>query len=378
MIVGLTDRQEASFPRIGVMHKGEPAPKRADGRTERPGKDTNYFRLDSKFPDVMEAFRQAYGDKPQQLNVVLPHSTPEENFQTCKEHWVAGGLVHRCDGQTTSRLRMPDGSISKEPRPCPGQCKQVGRMMIIIPEILESTLRLAYITIQTTANNDLPRLMEELYAIYNIRGTLQGVPMVLRRVEEQISVPRSQSDPTRVRRSKWMLHIEAAPKFAKALLQSMQQEAIEAPTRRALGAQPRQLNAAPVHGQIDTSKVVGIQPEEVEFVAPDYSDEEVPDEPIDEEPIEAGFVNEREDADRTGDETPVDNSVFIDGEPGSEKQYSMIWAISYKVWDKQKAKAELAKLLKEVAQIDDVKHLSKNGASLVIKHLDAMAQRRTA
>lgn len=85
-------------------------------------------------------------------------------------------------------------------------------------------------------------------------------------------------------------------------------------------------------------------------------------------------VHEAEPAGNT-DDLPVDNSVFVDGEPVGSQQIKTLWAIAYKLWSKEEAPDKLHSLLKEVAQIDSIKHLSKNGAALFINHMEAMVNR---
>lgn len=71
------------------------------------------------------------------------------------------------------------------------------------------------------------------------------------------------------------------------------------------------------------------------------------------------------------DNLPIDNSVFVDGEDCTPAQIKTLWAIAYKLWPKDEAPAGLHKVLKDVAQIDSIKQLSKGGAQLFIQHLES-------
>ncbi|HWP53479.1 MAG TPA: hypothetical protein VN476_05055, partial [Pyrinomonadaceae bacterium] len=163
---------KASLPRFGVLHKGEKAQRSSTGDITRPGKDLSYFRLDTKFPDIEAVWNKAYPDDAakRRINVIMPFATVDENFERCREQWVKGGLVHRCDGVTTSRMRdKQTGKMSLEPQDCPGGCELVSRMMVMIPEMIVGTLRLGLFTLNDTSKNDIARLKEELQWIYDAR-----------------------------------------------------------------------------------------------------------------------------------------------------------------------------------------------------------------
>jgi hypothetical protein len=100
------------------------------------------------------------------------------------------------------------------------RCKPVGRLKVIIPELR----RLAYVTALTTSIHDIKNLSEQLRALEGVRGTLRGIPMILSRIEREISMPGS--DGKRVRRSKWLLAIEAAPHWVSLQLQAQERAAL--------------------------------------------------------------------------------------------------------------------------------------------------------
>lgn len=222
-IIGLTDRG-AAFPQIGVLRKG--APKVSD---RQPGKDLDHFRFDTEDPDAARAFADAYGATPRAVNIYLPYATLDENFSAWQEHWVAGGLRRRCDGQTCVLAQTKDGKYDQTPHPCvcatlpadsKERCKPVGRLQVIIPELR----RLAYVMALTTSIHDIKNLSQQLTALELSNGTLRGVPLVLRRSPVEISMPGN--DGKRVRREKWLLSIEAAPRWVGLQLQAMEQRAL--------------------------------------------------------------------------------------------------------------------------------------------------------
>jgi hypothetical protein len=211
MIKGLTDRG-ATFPRIGELRKG--GEKTASGI----GRDLDYFRFTSDDKDATEAFKSAYGEQPRSIRCYLPYSTPEQNFGAWMEEWQAGGLIRRCDGETINISRATAGNgYNKNPLPCikasgkPCGCKQVGRLMVIIPELR----RFAYVVALTTSINDIIEIHANLTAAVQIRGDLRGVPFILSRKPRDISTPDPKDPTKRVRREKWLLSIEPAPAWVQ-------------------------------------------------------------------------------------------------------------------------------------------------------------------
>jgi len=204
-IVGLTDRN-AGFPQIGVLRKGAPKPERG------PGRDLEHFRFDGDDEDASLAFRSIYGDEPRAVRVFVPYATTDENFEAWREDWVASSLKHRCDGQICVRWLTGNGSYSTEPIPCPGGCKQVGRLKVIIPELR----RMAFVTVLTTSIHDIMEIHANLAALESARGDLRGIPLILRRVPREISTPNG--DGKRVRRQKWLINIEAQPDWVELQL----------------------------------------------------------------------------------------------------------------------------------------------------------------
>ena len=158
-IIGLTDVQ-SSFPRIGELRKG------AVKGANQPGKDLTHFRFTSKIPGVVEKFSAIYGDESNAIDCFLPYATTDENFEAWQEEWVAGGLVHRCDGeqvvmyQKDGKYIMPEygslpcpyreGGARQRTKQNPG-CKQSGRLKIVLPALG----RLAYVVAITTSINDI-------------------------------------------------------------------------------------------------------------------------------------------------------------------------------------------------------------------------------
>ena len=215
-IKGLTD-QKAAFPQIGILRKGAEKPKTGNA----PGKDLEYFRFTSDDATALTDFAAAYGDKPADVNVFLPYRTAAENFSAWREEWVAGGLVHRCDGETKVVWRDKGGNYQTAPQPCDcKRCKPVGRLSVIVRELS----RLAFVTAQTTSLHDIMELSRNLAELELLRNDLRGIPLILRRRPRKVSTPDGKGG--RCRREKWLLTIEAAPQWVALQIAAQQAAAI--------------------------------------------------------------------------------------------------------------------------------------------------------
>lgn len=220
-IKGLTDNVAPRFPRLGKIKKGAPKPEQGN----KPGQDLEYFRFDGE-PDAARAFSAAYGQQPAVLTVYLPYATPDECFQSWKEKWSAGGLVHRCDGQTMQIWRTPAGAYAREPKACDGGCDEVGRLEVILPELIRAG-HVGYVTLETHGLNDMLGIQATLNAAYTARRDLRGIEFVLRRVEREISTPGQNGQ--RVRRPKWIVELTPAPRWAQVQLAMAQSAALALP-----------------------------------------------------------------------------------------------------------------------------------------------------
>lgn len=278
-IKGLTTGVVGRFPTIGKLRKGGKRPESG----KAPGQDLKTFRfVNDERPDIVAAFVQAYGNEPALLHVYLPHRALDDNFSAWMEEYVAGGLVHRCDGEMMNIWQTPDGKYSKEPRPCPyatGEkkriknsqpgCKAVGRLQVIIPELLAAGF-VGEVTLETHSYHDIRSIMECLTAaaqarINNEMG-LRGIEFVLRRVETTISAPTD--DGKRARRKKWLVRIEPAQDWALLQLQLARGEQYQAPM----------LTAGITNGDEDDDESETIEAEDVE-IPQDFDDDDECQEP---------------------------------------------------------------------------------------------------
>lgn len=222
MAIKRLQKRAPSFPNIGKLRKGAPKPEKG------PGRDLAYFRFDTTDRHAQKLFEAMYGSEPTEIEVFLPFTTTDENFPCWQEEYVAGGLKHRCDGETCV-LWYDDksGQYKNDPKPCPGGCKEVGRLQVIIPALQ----RFAYVTAETHSIHDIMRLTEQLQASEAMRGDLRSIPFVLRRTPVEISTPKPNTN-KRSRRVSHLLSIEPSPQWAALQLAGMSESALALPEDR--------------------------------------------------------------------------------------------------------------------------------------------------
>ncbi len=240
-IKGMTN-QLARFPQIGIIRKG--APKEPD----RPGADLKCFRVvfEDGESNAALTFRDAYGDEPTDIHVMLPFDDIDRVWEAWREEYVASSLLHRCDGEyvqyqvhkETGECVVRDGRLispiaSMELKvgdrlPCTGQsdCKPTGRLQVFIPELR----RAAILMVLTTSINDIVNISGQLQALKALNNDrLAGLPLILRRRPKRISTPRDANDPSkgRARREKWMLSLEADPEWMNEKIARLRGESFE-------------------------------------------------------------------------------------------------------------------------------------------------------
>ncbi len=182
------------------------------------GPDLDYFRFvaDPERPEIQEAFDDAHGEQPASLLVYLPYADVERNWACWKEKWSAGGLVHRCDGETMTVWQDTVGQYQRTPRPCDGGCKPVGRLSLLLPELIAAGF-VGYVVFESHSLNDILSIQASLLAAAEARKGvemgLRGIPWTLRRAKQAISTPSGQGK--RARREKWLVKIEPVAQWVQ-------------------------------------------------------------------------------------------------------------------------------------------------------------------
>lgn len=240
-IKGLTTNVKPRFPSLGKLRKGEERTQE-DLAKNRPGEDLpGTFRFVGADSEIEKAFIGAYGLRPSSLSVFLPNKALDDNWEAWQEHWVAGGLRHRCDGETCVLWQDDQGKYHTDPKPCPGECKPGGYLQLLLPELLRAGY-VGYVTFETHSKNDIMSLqacMEDAAAKSNGHG-LQGIEFRLYRVEQAISTPGANGN--RMRRKKSLVKITPSVRWVQSQLASAE--------RLALG-EPEPLRALPEPQEVD-------------------------------------------------------------------------------------------------------------------------------
>lgn len=184
----------AGLPRLAKVKKG--APKTESGF----GADLDHFRIAfeapySQDPANAEVWKQLYGEKPTVFNhVFLLGQTTDEVFSAWYENYGAGAVLKtRCDGET--RVRTYNEQTARwtdTPSPCTCDpenrtCKQVGRLNFIPYDFVRVTGHLGYITLETHSLYDIIALTNHVRDIFQLFGTVTGIPFVLGRADRQVS-----------------------------------------------------------------------------------------------------------------------------------------------------------------------------------------------
>jgi hypothetical protein len=223
-IRGLTDQQQPGshgLPEIARLYKGEPKPE--DGR--RPGRDLDHFRVEfqPEYEILRPLFIQLYGDKPTEFEpVFFAGATVDEVFATWKEEWTATAMLHRCDGEyQVAHYNPQSGYYSTAKIECAvtsGEgcaCKQIGRMSLLLPELVDAAGILGTVSVSTHSLNDILTVHRYLSTIQRMHGTLAGVPFRFGRSKREMSVPKTAKngeytgERMKVKKSLFYIHVTA-------------------------------------------------------------------------------------------------------------------------------------------------------------------------
>ncbi len=233
------------FPRLGKLKKGDKKKTVSkNGRTyETFGDDLEWFRFATEREDVFNAFVNAYGNQPDSFEVLLPFSTPSDNFRYGREYYRAGGLDFECDGENMILWRGDDGMMHTDPKPCPycsGQiertkkdpgCVQYGKLSVLLPGLLEAGY-VGHVDIETHSWNDIKSILGSLQYTFNHWRAdhplgLRGIVWKVYRIPQKISTPMSfDNRRQRARREKWLVKIEPAAGWVQAQLAAAKEAAL--------------------------------------------------------------------------------------------------------------------------------------------------------
>jgi hypothetical protein len=256
-----------AFLKLGQVRKGE--------RYEEAGKirmrDLDYFRVTFR-PDEHQAeqvFRQVYGPEPRAINIRLAFPEISQVWDAFYECYSKGGMIAKAgtdsDGtlrwlfyrdHSTGEVLIRDGLAvnqgGRELLASPidvtkaiytyktkdGQAaaylEPVGRLNVVIPELAKTSSspgapdfypgRVGYLEFRPTSPHDIRNISAELAAIDYIARqagkNLTGIPMVLKRREDEIS---KNINGKLSHGPSWLVHIEVSPTWGDAAFVALEQ-----------------------------------------------------------------------------------------------------------------------------------------------------------
>jgi hypothetical protein len=242
--------------RLGIIrlgHKEKRTKHRSDGsayEVEYPVQDDHFVLTDA--PEIAEV----YGDRPRELDVILPFPDVMRNFDADYTVWAGGVLVCKGDGDYVEQaaplkvVKAKTGKLSVrnaagdtlvysgvaqvafswngeafEPGdhvPCPGaradlyphcaacRVSAVLKVMMARPDLF----RLGYYQISTGSGRNYDTILGTLELIHAQTGRVNGIPFKLRLVKEPtMYIEKGKRHKT----EKWFLQIEPDPDFTRRL-----------------------------------------------------------------------------------------------------------------------------------------------------------------
>jgi len=235
-IIGLTQDTKAiaeGLPIIGKLRKGSPK------SSNKPGKDLDHFRFtpNAEYIEMgaQDAFHDIYGKTPAMFqNVWIVSDDIDEAFSTWLEWWTANETLQlRTNGVTVVREYKADLGVNSKPigyvdseRPVlPVElenCKEVGRLNIMLPELIEALGVIGVVTVETHSKNDILNLHRYLTMVKRMYGKLIGIPYMFGRVDKEISTPGwTKRDGTHTGRqlvTKSLFTLHVMPEYVKTVM----------------------------------------------------------------------------------------------------------------------------------------------------------------
>lgn len=203
------DEQEQSVIgfNLGKIRKGDKKPE----NEKRPGADLDFFRFTYSTPAIESRIApgvvKLYGEQPAAFQLVkFPAPTVDAVWSDWLEEWSAGErLLRRCDGDNISKAWNPDAGraiacnypcqamVAKSSRTPQCHCKAVGRLRLILPELIRESGLIGSWVLETHSEHDIVEIGQRLReAEYHFGALLErglmDVPFILWRETRKIWV----------------------------------------------------------------------------------------------------------------------------------------------------------------------------------------------
>lgn len=213
-----------NLPRFGKLRKGGEKTERASGR------DLDHFRLtlEPEYEDrIRPAFESLYGTEPTEFHgVLLAADSGAQAFDYWYESWAHAKLLRRCDGEETA-VQWSEGEMRYDntPRACVcdplnRDCKQTGRLDIVIPALCEATGLWGKLTLLTTSLYDVIALagymkVADAFMLKLPNVAFWSVPFTVGRAQRSVPVT---INGKRSIKPMHLLYAQIDPEFNKSVL----------------------------------------------------------------------------------------------------------------------------------------------------------------
>ena len=174
-IKDLSDRRR--LPRLGIVRLGI---------KQKSQKTGNEYPTETPFFVCPPEVQAIYGDKPTELDVMLPLNELDAVFP-CAYKFYGSGKGLKCSGDGEIAYRVNDQTKEMEQIDCPcdlldsGKCKQSGTLMVILPKVSVGGIY----QIRTSSYNSIVDVNSGLDYVSALLGRFSLVPLKLRRVKTE-------------------------------------------------------------------------------------------------------------------------------------------------------------------------------------------------
>lgn len=182
------------LPRLGKIHLGirvAKDKKSAKCKQHPPGEMCNYcsYPKETDYFVCPDEVRREFGERPKELDIMLPVGDVNVVFQQAYEYYGAGtGLI--CTGNGVQAYRYSEETKAMEPRECPcefldnGKCSRRGHLQFLLPKVSMGGVY----QIDTSSYNSIVDLNSYIDGyLHSLVGRAAMIPLKLKRVATDIT-----------------------------------------------------------------------------------------------------------------------------------------------------------------------------------------------
>ena len=183
------------LPRLGRIRLGERRLLRRNNRSVQVPVELGWFKFDAESLRSYPAIRELYGDRPKELDILLPVEDPRLFFpQACKLYGKGGALKCKGDGRRAERWLCDKcgqmacdctgapKSLAEIECPCEllerRDCRFIGSLMVILPRVSCAGVW----QVDTSSAYSIVSINSDVDYIRSLCGRVAHVPLTLRRL----------------------------------------------------------------------------------------------------------------------------------------------------------------------------------------------------